>query len=285
MIDETASTQPRADLHIHTTASDGAFTPSQVVRAAAEVGLAAIAITDHDTAAGIDEALAAGEEFGVEVVPGIEISAIHEAGVEAHILGYFINHHDPGFLQWLSVLTDARFERGRRIVERLNEVGVDLDFQRVARIAGGGAVGRPHVAKALIEIGVASSMDCAFGKYLVEGRPGYVPRYKVTPQEAIRMIIGAGGVACCAHVAKLKRDELVVQLIETGLVAVEASHPDHGPTSTKFYKRFAERRGLIATGGSDAHSITPENHGGIGLVTVPYSVVQDLKNKVGTSEV
>lgn len=280
MIDEIVSIEPRADLHVHTTASDGAFTPTQVVEAASEAGLAAVAVTDHDTVAGIDEALAASEKFGVEVVPGIEISAIYQPGVEAHILGYFFNHHDSNLLEWLQVLKSARLDRGRKIVERLNEAGVKLDFDHVARIAGEGAVGRPHVAKALIEVGAASSMDAAFGRYLIEGCPGFVPRYKVSPEEAVRMIINSGGVACVAHPAKMKRDDLIVHLIDQGLSAVEAYHPDHGPTSSKFYKRFAERRGLVATGGSDAHSISSENHGGIGLVTCPYSAVEQLKARV-----
>lgn len=274
MLDQT---KYRADLHIHTTASDGALTPAQVVEYAAEQQLAAIAITDHDTVEGVDEALAAGERLGVEVAPGVEISATHEEKTEVHILGYFIDHHYPPLVERLDVLRNARWERGKLMVEKLKAAGVPVEFDRVMELAAGGAVGRPHVARAICETGAASSLDSAFGRYLVEGCAGFVPRYKVTPSEAVSMVIEAGGVACCAHVAKLKRDELVVELIRQGLAAVEAYHPDHGSAASRFYKRFADARGLIATGGSDAHCFEGGTRGSIGSITVDYSIVLDLK--------
>jgi predicted metal-dependent phosphoesterase TrpH len=245
----------RADLHVHTTASDGALTPSEVVRTAAGLGLAAVGIADHDTVDGLDEALQAGIEFGIEVVPAVEISATHGKSEEVHVLGYFTDHHDPELVEKLKVLKGARWDRGRRMVEQLQAAGVPVDFERVAELADGGAIGRPHVARALCELGVVSSMDSAFGRYLVEGAPGYVERYKVSPQEAVRMIIKSGGVACCAHPAKLRNDVLLVQMIEEGLGAIEAYHPDHTAVASRSYSRFAQRRGLIVTGGSDAHCI------------------------------
>jgi len=153
----------------------------------------------------------------------------------------------------------------------------------VEELAGGGAIGRPHVARAICEIGAAYSMDAAFGKYLQEGGQGYVPRYKVTPVEAVRAITEAGGAACCAHVGKLKRDGLVIELIDEGLVAVEVYHPDHGPATSRYYKRFAERHSLIATGGSDAHCLDPGHHGGIGEVTVSHDVVDLLRRAAGAA--
>jgi 3',5'-nucleoside bisphosphate phosphatase len=269
--------ETRADLHIHTTASDGALSPTQVVEAAADLGLAAIAITDHDTVAGVDEALAAGERLGVEVVPGVEISTVHDRA-EAHIIGYFIDHHNAAFVERLDVLRNARWERGKEMVEKLNAAGVPIVFERVAELADGGAIGRPHVARAICEIGAVHSMDSAFGKYLVEGCPGFVPRYKVTPFEAVQMIIDAGGVPCCGHVAKLKDDELVRQMIEAGLKAVEIYHPDHGPASVRFYRKFAAKHGLIATGGSDAHGFPGSAGTAIGSVSAPYEVVEQLRN-------
>ncbi|MHB9036039.1 MAG: PHP domain-containing protein [Armatimonadota bacterium] len=266
-----------ADLHTHTTASDGCLTPSEVVEAAARAGLAAVAITDHDTVDGIDEALAAGEHFGIEVVPGVEISTIYNERVEVHILGYFIDHKHPALIEHLAILKSARWDRARQMVEKLNAVGVPVNFDRVAELARGGALGRPHVAKAICELGAASSMDSAFGRFLQEGGPGYVPRHKVTPSEAMAMIAEAGGVACCAHVAKLKRDEILVELINRGLRAIEVCHPDHSSAGRKFYKRFARNRGLIATGGSDAHCFANDVRPGVGAVTVPYDVVIELR--------
>lgn len=274
-----------ADLHIHTTASDGALPPAEVVRLAAEAGLAAIAITDHDTVAGIDEALTAAAEVGITVVPGIEISATYGHNVEVHMLGYFIDCRNPALLAQLQTLRDARTERGRRIVERLNEAGVPVRFERVLEIAQGGAVGRPHVAKALCEMGVVSSLDSAFGRYLVEGTPGFVARHKISPTDAVNLILEAGGVACCAHVAKLKHDELLVELMREGMRGIEVRHPDHGPTGTRYYERFAAKHGLIATGGSDAHCHAGGTSPGIGGVRVSYEVVERLREAAGhTSE-
>ena len=265
----------RADLHVHTTASDGALSPTQVVEAASKAGLAAVGIADHDTADGIAEALAAGERFGIEVVPAMEISAVHEA-TEAHILGYFIDHRQPALVEQMRILKEGRWERGRLMVEKLNAMGVRVDFGRVEELAQGGAVGRPHVARAICEVGAASSMDAAFGRFLQVGGPAYVPRLEVSPARAVEIVLDAGGVPCCAHVAKLRRDDLVLELARHGLAAVEVYHPDHSPAASRFYRRFAERNGLIATGGSDAHCIPNTSSPGIGAVTVEYGVVEEL---------
>ncbi|MCE5315326.1 MAG: PHP domain-containing protein [Armatimonadota bacterium] len=266
-----------ADLHTHTTASDGCLTPSQVVEAASRAGLAAVAITDHDTVDGIDEALAAGERFGIEVIAGVEISAMYGEKLEVHVLGYFVDHKQPSLLKRLATLKTARWNRAREMVDNLNAAGVHVSFERVVELAQGGAIGRPHVAKAIVEAGAASSIGSAFGNYLLEGCPGYVPRYKVTPFEAMDMIATAGGIACCAHVAKLKNDELLVKLIDNGLRAIEVWHPDHNSAARRFYKRFARSRGLIATGGSDSHCFASDLRPGVGDVTVPYDAVIELR--------
>ena len=267
-----------ADLHIHTTASDGRLTPAQVVEAASEAGLAAIAITDHDTVDGVDEALSVSDELGVEVVPGIEISALYGKNVEVHILGYFMDFRDEEFIARLRELKTARLERGRQMVQQLAAAGVPVTFERILEIAGGGAIGRPHVARAICEVGAAHSMDSAFGKYLQENGVGYVPRHRVEPIEAVQMILNAGGVASCAHLGKLHRDELVLQLIKNGLQAIEVHHPDHGSAAVRYYNKFANRHGLIITGGSDAHCFEGGRACGVGGVTVSYDVVKQLKS-------
>ncbi len=281
---KSGSMERLADLHVHTTASDGALTPAQIVRMAADAGLAAVGITDHDTVAGIDEALEAGKSAGLVVVPGVEISAIHGHNTEVHVLGYFIDHHDPTLLGQLDVLRDARTLRGRKMVERLNAVGVQISFERVSEIAQGGAVGRPHVARALVEIGAASTIDSAFGRFLQEGGPGYVSRHKVSPSEAVTMILQAGGVACCAHVAKLNRDELLIELMREGMRGIEVRHPDHGPAGTKYYERFAAKHDLIPTGGSDAHCIQGGKMTTVGGVTVSFDIVERLMRASGANK-
>lgn len=267
----------RADLHIHTTASDGTWTPSYAVEAAASIGLAAIGITDHDTVAGVEEALDAGARHGVEIVPGIEISATHDDGTEVHILGYYIDHTNAELAGFQSMLASARQDRARKMVELLNSAGVAVKWERVAELARGGAIGRPHVAKAICEVGAASSMDAAFGMYIKDDGPFCVPRLVISLEEAIGIIHGASGLACCAHVAKLKRDDLVIRLIDAGISAIEVWHPDHTKTGSQFYEKFACDRGLVATGGSDAHGFDTSRTGTIGEVTVPYDVVEQLK--------
>lgn len=268
-----------ADLHIHTSASDGTLSPSEVVETASSTVLAAIAVTDHDTVSGVEEALSAGREFGIEVVPGVEISTVADDGAEVHILGYFIDHNDRKLNSSLDILRKARWERARKMVVNLNAVGVPISFDRVKEIADGGAVGRPHVARAIWEIGAASSLDAAFGKFLVPGRVGYVPRYKVSPFEAVRMILDAGGVPCCGHVAKLKHDALVLALAQEGLAGIEVYHPDHGPVSCRFYERFAKKHGLVVTGGSDFHGYEGNKVTEVGSVTVPYETVARLRQR------
>jgi len=275
--------QRLADLHTHSNASDGALTPTELVRAAAEFGLAAVAITDHDTMEGVEEALAAGQEVGIEVVPGIEISTIGPGNVEVHMLGYYLDHRYPVLSEMLKVLRESRLDRGRKMVEALNNAGVKVSLDRLMEIAQGGAIGRPHVAKAIIEIGAASSMDSAFGKYLVEGAPAFVARHKVEPVDAVRMIREAGGVASCAHVAKLNRDDLLLELAREGMQAIEVYHPDHPSAGIRHYEKFAAKHGLIATGGSDAHCFTGGKTTTVGCVTVCYESVLELKARLAAN--
>lgn len=272
--------QGLADLHTHSNASDGALSPAELVRSAKDFGLAAVAITDHDTMEGVEEALAAGESLGIEVLPGIEISTIGPGGVEVHVLGYYLDRKYPPLDEMLRVLRESRFDRGRKMVEALNAVGVNVTLERLMEIAQGGAIGRPHVAKAIIEIGAASSMDSAFGKYLVEGAPAFISRYKVEPEHAVSMIRQAGGIACCAHVAKLNRDDLLLSLVAEGMQGIEVYHPDHPSAGVRYYKKFAAKHGLVATGGSDAHCFTGGKTTTVGCVTVGYEVVQELKDRL-----
>lgn len=279
-LDEVGCMLALADLHTHTSASDGALTPSEVVRAAAEAGLTAVAITDHDTMEGVEEALSAGDRIGIEVIGGIEISTIGPGGVEVHMLGYYLDRNFPSLHELLKHLRESRFDRGRKIVEALNGIGVGVRLERVMEIARGGAVGRPHVARALVEMGAAATIDSAFGKYLVEGAPAFVPRFKVEPAQAVGIIREAGGIAVCAHVAKLNRDELLLELAGEGMRGIEVYHPDHPSVGVRYYNKFAAKHGLIATGGSDAHCFTGGKTTLVGCVTVEYDVVRQLKERL-----
>ncbi len=273
------------DLHLHTTASDGALSPSEVVRYAKAKGLQAIAITDHDTIDGCEEGLSEGGRIGFEVIPGIEISAEHFSG-SMHILGFFLDIHDPILKERLGYLQTARAERNPKIVERLNQLGIDITFQEVLKASGGGQVGRPHFANVLLEKKVVRSFQEAFDRFLKKGAPAYVDKLRFTPKEALHFISEANGVAVLAHPntlgmnGYLELEKLILQLVEEGLKGIEVYYPEHSPSEVAQYKTFAQRYGLLSTGGTDYHGI--EKNGldigvGRGEMRLPYSMVENLK--------
>ena len=276
MLNCTRMSKQRADLHIHTTASDGTLTPEQTVQEAARIGLGALGIADHDTVDGIAPAIAASRDTNVIVVPAVEINTDYGKD-EIHILGYYINHESKALNTHLEHFRFERAERGRLIVERLNEMGLNVSLDRVFQIAGKGSVGRPHIARAIVEAGYASSMNGAFGKYLIRGAPAYVPRHKLTPSQAIDIIREAGGVAVLAHPGNSKCDELIPELVKTGLQGIEVYHTDHSSAKARHYNEIARRYGLIATGGSDSHGPDNLKTVPIGHVTVDLAVICKLK--------
>ena len=210
-----------ADLHVHTNFSDGTFTPEEAVRQAKSVGLSAIAITDHDTTEGVERATAEGERIGVEVIPGIELSCeISASGSgEMHILGYYISFKDATFQGFLKEFREARHSRALKIVDKLAALGVTIDPKRIFAIAGDGAVGRLHVAKAMIEEGVVQNIEMAFGRYLGIGKAAYVPKIRLEPEEAIGMLLKIGGIPVLAHpyYAHYSDESVLKKLVDSGL--------------------------------------------------------------------
>ncbi|OGP75093.1 MAG: phosphoesterase [Deltaproteobacteria bacterium RBG_16_49_23] len=273
------------DLHLHTTASDGVMSPSEIVRYAKAKGLQAISITDHDTIGGLEEGLAEGERIGFEVIPGIEISAEHSPG-SMHLLGYFFNIHDPTLNERLKYLQRAREERNPKMVEKLNELGVDITYEEVLRASGGGQVGRPHFAQVLIEKRYVRNFQEAFERYLKKGAPAYVDKFRFTPRDAIHFITEARGVAVLGHPNTLglngyiELENLILNLLKEGLKGIEAHYPEHSSSEVAQFKALAERHGLILTGGTDYHGIEKESVDvgvGRGEMKLPYSLVETLK--------
>lgn len=267
-----------ADLHAHTTASDGTFTPRELVELAKRNGLAAVAVTDHDTTAGLSEAQAAGEELGVEVVPGIELSTEFE-GKEVHVLGYFYNPEHAALRTLTQQMRDDRLHRMDNMIVKLQQAGVGITRDEVVEEAKGGAVGRPHIARVLVRKGYVSDIPDAFDKYLGSGKPGYVERLKITPEHAVRLILEAGGVPVVAHPGLFGKDYLFDTLVPLGLAGLEAFHPDHDADKRRHYEALAEHHGLIATGGSDFHGGGAEHRGDLGSVHVTMDTVRQLKAK------
>jgi predicted metal-dependent phosphoesterase TrpH len=241
-----------ADLHIHTTGSDGLLSPSEIVNLAESAKLVAIAITDHDTIGGIEEALAESQNKNVEVIPGIELSTEFQDS-EIHILGLYINHRYSALTELLEKLHKSRFLRAEKMVAKLCSLGYHIDLDAVLRQARDAAPGRPHVARALVEKGYIASVSEAFDTLLGYKMPGYVQRYKLTPKEAITIIREAGGISAWAHPGLTGQYYLLKEFKSYGLTGLEAYHPDHHPSQVEHYKKLARESALFVSGGSDFH--------------------------------
>jgi predicted metal-dependent phosphoesterase TrpH len=250
----------RIDLHMHTTASDGLLEPAALVSAVQNADLQIFSVTDHDTVDALPEVEAQSRALGLRLIPGIELSAMWHR-VEFHILGYFVDPADAALLAFLQARREARRTRLQAMLNRLRALGMTVEAEEVMARAQDGNVARPHLARVLVDRGFVASTDEAFDRYLGEGRPAYVPRPDVTVPEAIRVIRQAGGLASLAHPGLYNRDDAMPELVAAGLDAVEAYHVCHSAGITAHYRRLAERRGLLVTGGSDFHGAAGRDHG------------------------
>lgn len=301
MIKKSGSIQKYVDLHTHSTASDGSMTPAELVRCAHEKGLAAIALTDHDTVDGVEEALEEGARTGTEVVAGVEISVSlsgwdypgsDEESVEPemHLLGFFFSGNYEPILKTLEELREKREQRNPRIIRKLNEMGFDISMEEVRAKAPGGIAGRPHIARVMMEKGYVSSIAESFEKYLGVGRPAYFRKDKLTPEEGIAAILNAGGIPVLAHPVLLglksgPLDQVLKKLKAAGLIGMEALYTENTPEHTREFMELAAQNKLLVSGGSDFHgSFKPDIEIGIGRgnLRVPYEVLENLKNYDGS---
>ena len=266
---------------MHTTASDGRLTPAELMARVVEAGLTVIAVTDHDTIQSIDEATRLGAERGVRVVPGIEITAVHEAR-DVHMLAYFLRHHDQALGTFLDSQQRLRMERVREIGQRLAAHGVPVDVAALldrARSKPGTAVGRPWLARALVRAGHVGSVAEAFDYWLGQGQPAYVPRSGPTPFRVLEIVHGCGGVVSLAHPGVTKKDQLLAPLAEAGLDAIEIYHSDHSAEVRRHYRAIARSLGMATSGGSDFHGFG-ETRGTLGLVHLPRAEFAALEARV-----
>ena len=263
------------DLHIHTVYSDGTYTPGEVVKKAKEIGLVAISITDHDSVEGVEEALQAGREFGVEVVPGVEMSSDVDHD-EIHILGYYLDFKKKEFLSKLDYFQKIRIERNERLFRRLEELGMPVSSEEVLKLAPKGVVSRLHIARCMVEKKYVSSIDEAFEEWLNPGKPAYVERERISPFEVINLILEAEGVPVFAHPFLSRRDDLIPKMIDAGLMGIEVYHSTHDEKTVKHYMEIAKRYDLLITGGSDCHG-EAKDEVLMGKVDVPVSVLWELK--------
>lgn len=265
------------DLHSHSTASDGAFAPAVVVQEAHKAGLAAIALTDHDTTAGLAEAQAESDRLGIRLVPGVELSAV-ENDHETHILGLHLGSTAPIDAR-LAELRDMRRTRASKIVDLLNANGVRITFESVLEQAGNAAIGRPHVARALIAEGWAADSRDAFDRYLATGRPGFVPKEQLTVRDAIALIHAAGGLAIVAHPGQQGTRERIELLKNDGMDGVEVRHPGHSSEDITRLMALVEHFGLVPSGGSDWHGVPGPRTLGAMKVPIEWLHWQDERAK------
>lgn len=266
----------RIDLHTHTLASDGLMDAASLVAEAGSRGVGLLAVSDHDTTAGVDGAVASGKKAGVEVWPAVELSCDVDAG-EVHVLGYFVDYRRNWFQVLLGRLREGRADRAARMVGRLTALGVPVTYERVATLAAGGAIGRPHVARALVEAGYVRDTAEAFERFIGRGGPAYAERLKLTPVQAIELIHAAGGLAVLAHPGWGTGDETIRELVASGLDGLEVYYPDHSPSQVEHYKEMAGRLGLLITGGTDFHGGTMATRLPVGSQYVPESIVAPIR--------
>ncbi len=272
----TSSHCLKADLHMHSSFSDGVHTPSELVDIAKNAGLNIISITDHDTVGGVGQGIKAGQEKGLEVIPGIEISSVLGT-FEIHILGYFIDISSPELLKFLEHLRKERIIRAKKIISRLNAHGFDISFEEVKNHAGDETIGRPHIADLLLAKGYIKYFHEAFDKYLARNKPAFVEKAEVKPDDAVKIIHTAGGLAVLAHPGSLP-DNIINRIVRKKIDGIETLHPSHSPARIKQLKQIRDKFSLLDTGGSDYHG----NNRGMVLLPGDYSVsglkVDKLKN-------
>ena len=276
------------DLHTHSVASDGSWKADDLVRECARIGLAAMSLTDHDTTAAISEAVSAGKQVGLEVIPGIEISGKFDTSGTLHILGYFLDPADEALQKGLEGFRSARDTRNPKIIDKLRGCGMDITYEEVIAEANGAVVGRPHIASVLLQKNYVRSVDEAFEKYLRRGGRAYVEKDTLPPEHAIGLIRAAGGVPVLAHPTFLylkgaKEEKFFQRLVDAGLGGVETYYSRHSQDETRHYLDMAKRFDLAPTGGSDFHGKTkPEIQLGTGFgnLQVPYEVLDQLRSRV-----
>ena len=274
------------DLHLHTTASDGRLTPAELVALALERGLEVISITDHDSVGGVEEALAAAGSSGkITVVPGVEINTDLATG-ELHVLGYFIDYRDEGLVAALARIRESRVGRAQKMIEKLRELGMPVDWQRVLDLARGESICRPHIAQAMLEKRYVSDEREAFERYIGRDGPAYIGREKVGPADAVRIVKNAGGIPVLAHPADIANvDNIIVELKADGLAGLEAYYGQYDSKTVKRCVKMAARHGLLTTGGTDYHHFQDDREVLPGSADIPLSSIEQLFAAVGKTYV
>ena len=270
----------KVDLHTHTTFSDGALEPKELLDLAKKKNIDVIGITDHDTIDGLSEAIRYGKTIGIEVVPGLEISTDIE-GQEVHLLGYYINYKDPELKKYLNFFRKERLERAKRILRKLENIGLTLNLSDVQELAQNSPICRPHIAKAMVKAGIVKDFYTAFNKYIGDTGPACEKKIHVSPQSAIKIINDAGGLAFIAHPGRMK-ESILTSLINLGIDGIEVIHSSHKKNQQKFYRGIVNQYCLLESGGSDFHGGPRNDTENFGKYFTSEAVLDNLKKMVQT---
>lgn len=266
------------DLHLHTTYSDGSYTPQKLVKKAKDLGYSAIAITDHDTIAGIKKSLTAGQKFQLEVIPGVEFNTLID-DKEVHILGYFIDYQNRELINLLQKINKERRERIKKMINLLKDIyDLNITLDEIKEISANNILGRGHIARLLTKKGYVKNWEKVFDKYIGKGQPAYVKRTKITPFKAIDIIKKSNGIPVIAHPGLINDNNTVQQIINYGIEGIEVYYLEHTEEEIKYYRELAKENSLLITGGSDCHG--PKNKDGLrlGKIRLDYSHLEKLKN-------
>ena len=270
----------KADLHTHTHYSDGKYSPEELIKKAKENGISFLSITDHDSVEGIEEAIQISNGNGIEIIPGVELSSEYK-GMEVHVLGYFLNFKDQKFLNYLKTFRDNRLIRAEQIVDKLDTMNVHITLDDVlAKAKGNAAIGRPHIAYALLEAKIVNNYYEAFYKYLGDNKPAYVKKPNIETRDVVKIISDAGGLSFIAHPGKALRDNLIIELIEQGVDGIEIIHPSHSKDDSIYFQEIAGQYFLLESGGSDFHGGRVHDETILGNFYVPVSKVNAMKNRL-----
>jgi len=270
--------ESRADLHTHSIHSDGSLTPQEIIRRAHQVKLKAISITDHDNIDAITDAQECSTRYDIEFIPGVEISAQY-GQYEIHLLGYFIDGHHQKLIDYLNIFQEERKKRVIRILEKLRQHDIQIDPEYILNKAKPGSIGRPHIADAMVALGHVSTYQLAFDKYLGDKCSCYVPKYKISPMEAIELIKNAGGLSFIAHPGLDINDDGLIGLFKYGLDGIETIHPRHNYSQIEHYKKLIIKHQLLECGGSDCHG-DRKKESLLGKLTIPYSNIEKMKSRL-----
>jgi 3',5'-nucleoside bisphosphate phosphatase len=273
----------KADLHIHTTYSDGALSPGELFDRVRDAELCAISITDHDSVGGLKDAIEWGKTTGVDVIPGVELSAAID-GSEVHILGYFIDYENKNLLEALAAFREERLRRAERIVGKLNRMNIPLSMDAVLATTTGDSVGRPHIASALVSEGHAETYHQAFNKYIGNGRPAYEQKITFSPEETIQLIALAGGLSFVAHPGRIIGEDLLIHLIQSGLDGIEVIHPSHSSDLVSYYRGIVNEYCLLESGGSDFHGGQRGDDSALGKIVIDSSIIDIMRRRLLTGE-